>query len=139
MLRVSIRNFQKRILSGSPSRPCGPGNKSRKKSLSAASKDRKPLGVIRIVAPVCSCKSVAGADFDCPDISLMKACVVAAEDLSNLDSDSARNARKSVAMSLATEYRSAARLAMDFAQMRSNSLGIFSSIDRIGRGSRLRT
>ena len=42
-------------------------------------------------------------------------------------------------MSLATEYRSAARLDIAFEQIRSSSLEIFSSIDRIGRGSRLRT
>src|SRR5450755_1293146 len=44
----SIRVFQKRILSGSPSRSRGPGNSSRKKSASWASKDRKPFGTILI-------------------------------------------------------------------------------------------
>src|SRR3954453_11158489 len=42
----SIRFFQKRILSGSPSRSRGPGSSSRKKSASWASKERRPFGTI---------------------------------------------------------------------------------------------
>src|ERR1700693_3942063 len=42
----SIRVFQNRRLSGSPSRSRGPGSSSRKKSASCASKDRKPFGTI---------------------------------------------------------------------------------------------
>src|SRR5450432_2224877 len=42
----SMRVFQNRILSGSPSRSRGPGKSSRKKSASWASKDRKPFGTI---------------------------------------------------------------------------------------------
>src|ERR1700691_1387091 len=42
----SMRVFQNRILSGSPSRSRGPGNSSRKKSASCASKERRPLGTI---------------------------------------------------------------------------------------------
>src|SRR5580704_1615995 len=45
----SIRDFQKRTLSGKPSRSRAPGNSSRKKSASFASKDRSPLGTIRIM------------------------------------------------------------------------------------------
>src|SRR5579871_5942813 len=41
-----MRVFQKRILSGKPSRSRGPGSNSRKKSASWASKDRKPFGTI---------------------------------------------------------------------------------------------
>src|SRR5437763_1966231 len=41
-----IRAFQNRIISGRPSRSRGPGNNSRKKSASWASKDRKPFGTI---------------------------------------------------------------------------------------------
>src|SRR5271169_1681574 len=44
----SIRVFQNRILSGSPSRSRGPGSNSKKKSASWASKDRKPFGTILI-------------------------------------------------------------------------------------------
>src|SRR5947209_7543755 len=43
----SMRVFQKRMLSGNPARSRGPGNSSRKKSASWASKDRKPFGTIR--------------------------------------------------------------------------------------------
>ena len=39
-----MRFFQKRMLSGSPSRSRGPGRSSRKKSASWASKERNPLG-----------------------------------------------------------------------------------------------
>src|SRR5712671_921568 len=42
----SIRFFQKRIVSGSPSRSRGPGSSSRKKSASWASKERNPFGTI---------------------------------------------------------------------------------------------
>src|ERR1700747_2700719 len=42
----SIRVFQKRMLSGKPSRSRGPGSNSRKKSASCASKERSPLGTI---------------------------------------------------------------------------------------------
>src|ERR1700738_1260571 len=42
----SMRVFQNRRLSGNPSRSRGPGNSSRKKSASWASKDRKPFGTI---------------------------------------------------------------------------------------------
>src|ERR1700736_4109622 len=42
----SIRVFQNRRLSGSPSLSRGPGNSSRKKSASCSSKDRKPFGTI---------------------------------------------------------------------------------------------
>src|SRR5499427_3268941 len=42
----SSRVFQKRMLSGSPSRSRGPGSSSRKKSASWASKDRNPFGKI---------------------------------------------------------------------------------------------
>src|SRR5438067_7540371 len=42
----SIRFFQKRIVSGSPSRSRGPGSSSRKKSASWASKERRPFGTI---------------------------------------------------------------------------------------------
>src|SRR4029453_7046580 len=42
----SIRVFQNRRLSGSPSRSRGPGSSSRKKSASWASKERKPFGTI---------------------------------------------------------------------------------------------
>src|ERR1700688_2342133 len=42
----STRVFQKRMLSGNPSRSRGPGSSSRKKSASWASKDRNPLGTI---------------------------------------------------------------------------------------------
>src|ERR1700726_1793411 len=42
----SMRRFQKRRLSGNPSRSRGPGSSSRKKSASAASKERKPLGTM---------------------------------------------------------------------------------------------
>src|SRR5690242_19467046 len=42
----SIRVFQKRMLSGRPSRSLAPGNNSRKKSASVSSKERKPLGTI---------------------------------------------------------------------------------------------
>src|SRR5271167_13768 len=45
----SMRVFQKRILSGSPSRSRGPGSSSRKKSASWASKDRNPFGTILTV------------------------------------------------------------------------------------------
>src|SRR5262249_43137461 len=41
-----MRVFQNWMLSGSPSRSRGPGNNSRKKSASWASKDRNPLGTI---------------------------------------------------------------------------------------------
>src|SRR5450755_1850003 len=41
-----MRVFQNRRLSGNPSRSRGPGNSSRKKSASWASKDRKPFGTI---------------------------------------------------------------------------------------------
>jgi hypothetical protein len=41
-----MRLFQKRILSGNPSRSRGLGNNSRKKSASRASKDRNPFGTI---------------------------------------------------------------------------------------------
>src|SRR5450432_926801 len=44
----SMRVFQKRILSGSPSRSRGPGRSSRKKSASWASKERNPFGTILI-------------------------------------------------------------------------------------------
>src|SRR5262245_50279848 len=44
----SMRVFQKRILSGKPSRSRGPGSSSRKKSASWASNDRSPLGTILI-------------------------------------------------------------------------------------------
>ena len=43
---VSICVFQKRMLSGKPSRLRGPGSSSRKKSASCSSKDRRPLGTI---------------------------------------------------------------------------------------------
>ena len=46
-----------------------------------------------------------------------------------------RNTRRSSAMSLAVLYRSDARFASAFWQMRSISLGIVSSIWRGGRGS----
>ncbi len=46
-----------------------------------------------------------------------------------------RNRRRSSAMSLAVLYRSDARFASDFWQIRSSSLGIVSSIWRGGRGS----
>src|SRR5215471_7139109 len=42
-----MRVFQKRRLSGNPSRSRGPGSSSRKKSASWASKERSPLGTIR--------------------------------------------------------------------------------------------
>src|SRR6266849_1651332 len=42
----SMRVFQKRMLSGSPSRSRGPGSSSRKKSASWASKQRNPFGTI---------------------------------------------------------------------------------------------
>src|SRR5271155_5299854 len=42
----SMRAFQKRMLSGNPSRSRGPGSSSRKKSASWASKERKPFGTI---------------------------------------------------------------------------------------------
>src|SRR6266567_94779 len=42
----SMRDFQKRIVSGSPSRSRGPGTSSRKKSASWASKERRPFGTI---------------------------------------------------------------------------------------------
>src|SRR3954452_19967815 len=42
----SIRFFQKRRLSGNPSRSRGPGSSSRKKSASWASKERRPFGTI---------------------------------------------------------------------------------------------
>src|SRR6516162_4750277 len=42
----SMRVFQKRMLSGSPSRSRGPGSNSRKKSASCASNDRSPFGTI---------------------------------------------------------------------------------------------
>ena len=45
----SMRVFQKRMLSGRPSRSRGPGSSSKKKSASCASKDRNPLGTILIV------------------------------------------------------------------------------------------
>src|SRR4029077_8270552 len=41
-----MRVFQKRMLSGSPSRSRGPGSSSRKKSASWASKERSPFGTI---------------------------------------------------------------------------------------------
>src|SRR5208282_1520764 len=41
-----MRVFQKRMLSGRPSRSRGPGSSSRKKSASWASKERRPLGTI---------------------------------------------------------------------------------------------
>src|ERR1700738_4086998 len=44
----SMRVFQKRMLSGNPSRSRGPWSSSRKKSASWASKDRKPFGTILI-------------------------------------------------------------------------------------------
>ena len=49
--RSSMRVFQKRMLSGNPSRSRGPGKSSRKKSASWASKERSPLGTIRTGAP----------------------------------------------------------------------------------------
>src|SRR6516165_1192675 len=42
----SILVFQKRMLSGSPSRSRGPGSSSRKKSASCSSKERNPFGTI---------------------------------------------------------------------------------------------
>src|SRR5271168_4572060 len=45
----SIRVFQKRRLSGNPSRSRGPGNSPGKKSASWASKDRNPFGTILMV------------------------------------------------------------------------------------------
>src|ERR1700738_4311695 len=47
----SMRVFQKRMLSGTPSRSRGPGSSSRKKSASWASKDRRPFGTILIGWP----------------------------------------------------------------------------------------
>src|SRR5438876_11821355 len=41
-----MRVFQKRMLSGNPSRSRGPGSSSRKKSASWASNDRRPFGTI---------------------------------------------------------------------------------------------
>src|SRR6266542_4243717 len=42
-----MRVFQKRMLSGRPSRSRGPGSSSRKKSASWASKECRPFGTIR--------------------------------------------------------------------------------------------
>src|SRR5438445_11689712 len=42
----SMRVFQKRMLSGKPSRLRGPGSSSRKKSASWASNERRPFGTI---------------------------------------------------------------------------------------------
>src|ERR1700735_3775395 len=50
-MRDSMRVFQKRMLSGSPSRSRGPGSSSRKKSASWASKDRNPFGTILTGCP----------------------------------------------------------------------------------------
>ncbi len=57
---LSIRVFQNRIVSGSPSRSRGPGSSSRKKSLSSSSKERRPLGTIRRGG--CEPESGAGID-----------------------------------------------------------------------------
>src|SRR5260221_11966930 len=48
----SIGVFQKRRLSGKPSRSRGPGNSSRKKSASWASNERRPFGTILIGGPL---------------------------------------------------------------------------------------
>ena len=56
----SIRVFQKRIVSGSPSRSRGPGSSSRKKSLSSSSNERRPLGTIR--SGGCEPESGVGVD-----------------------------------------------------------------------------
>ena len=44
---VSMRCFQKRIVSGNPSRSRGPGRSERKKAASWRSKARRPLGITR--------------------------------------------------------------------------------------------
>src|SRR5688500_18725912 len=46
-----MRAFQNRMLSGSPSRPRGPGSSRRKKSASSVSKERNPFGTIGAAAP----------------------------------------------------------------------------------------
>ena len=106
----SMRVFQKRMLSGSPSRSRGPGSSSRKKSASCASKDRNPFGTILIGWLVRGrrrgreetawCRNGQGASF---------AVRRQANGFSSSGRCSARKCRKSSAMSFAVVYRSEAR------------------------------
>src|SRR5471030_679511 len=116
----SMRVFQNRMLSGSPSRSRGPGNNSRKKSASWASKDRKPFGTI-LRGWVCEVGVVAVTE-EVPDrldaiavdggwttgVIEGELMTFALEDCW-LTVCSARKCRRSSAMSFAVEYRSEAR------------------------------
>src|SRR2546428_299922 len=108
-----MRVFQKRILSGNPSRSRGPGSNSRKKSASWASNDRKPFGTILI-----GCLSLAGgvvgtqigvATSVSPRVWLATVDVAA-------EGVSLRKCLRSSAKSLAVEYRSEARFESVFRQ-----------------------
>ncbi len=124
------------MLSGSPSRSRGPGSSSRKKSASCASKDRRPFGTILIGRwSESDCRDVSGSGADSrvdPGGVLVGTAGAPGE---AVPPAAWRNRRRSSAMSLAVLYRSDARFASDFWQIRSSSLGIVSSIWRGGRGS----
>src|ERR1700730_7202126 len=106
-----MRDFQNRMLSGSPSRSRGPGRSSRKKSASWASKDRNPFGTILIgllsevgvvgVTPVPDPSNV-----DCGTTG-----VIEGEPMAFVMGLGCwvRKCRRSSAMSFAVEYRSDAR------------------------------
>src|ERR1700733_7390001 len=118
----SMRVFQKRMLSGNPSRSRGPGSNSRKKSASWASKDRKPFGTILMnswfEAGVVGVTDVP----DRPKVEGGSTTGVTEGELLALGMGlgcSAKKCRKSSAKSLPVVYRSEARFDRAFRQMRS--------------------
>src|SRR5947207_292302 len=114
-----MRVFQNRILSGSPSRSRGPGNSSRKKSASWASKDRKPFGTI--LMSWWSEVGVVGVTAVPDPPTVEGGCtlgVTAAEPMLLGLGRWVRKCRRSSARSVAVVYRSDARLDNDLRQIR---------------------
>src|SRR6266542_1997195 len=141
----SMRDFQKRMLSGSPSRSRGPGSRCRKKSASPASKERSPFGTILtgwpteigVVVEEGLEESDALTVEDEGAIGVLECAEAALPPGPDCEFTlcSARKWRRSAARSFAVVYRSEARLASAWRQMRSSSFGMQSSFWLGGRGS----
>ena len=123
----STRDFQNRILSGSPSRSVEPGNSCRKKSASSAPKDFSPFGFTTALSLFWNSSRCVSAQV--PDLIFVREGVtdtgrpalVSATELSSTAVFSQN--RRSSAISPALWYRSTARRLMARLQIRCSSTG----------------
>ena len=138
-----MRVFQKRMLSGSPSRSNGPGRSSRKKLASDASNDRSPLGTMR-VGPVGVASVTRAASSAVYGVTGVIGVVLAGDETAvgrvpGVGACCVNSQRISSAKSRATVKRSLARRANAFMQTRSRSGEMVSSNKRGERTSSVAT